>query len=103
MRMAAQNRVPNVIVVGHLDPIKQDHIFQLHRIPHHSFFPHNRTSPDKCAVANLRVMVNDARTPEIGRRENLCILRNPDILRRMIKFLRGKGGAQLQNIGTKTL
>ena len=26
VRVTAQNRVPNVIVVGHLDPIKQDHI-----------------------------------------------------------------------------
>ena len=64
--------------MGHLYVVKQDHIFQLHRVSHHTIRAYQRAAADKGAVAHLRAGADDA-----GRAQKRCgrhrgSLMNPD-------------------------
>ena len=97
MRLKTEDGVPHVVVVRRLNVIEEHYIFQFTGVPYHSVFADDGTAADERAVPDFGPVVNDAGRADIGRREDLGILRNPNALRRMLKLILRQSFAQLQN------
>ena len=59
MSLITQNRISDIIVVRDLNGIKQNNIFQLHRVADNRIFAHDCTLPDKGAVSHFSPMINN--------------------------------------------
>ena len=68
MGFISQNGIPHIIIMGYLDLIKKDHIFQFCRVANNSPLSYQSISPDKSAMAYLCVFPNDCRPVNIGSR-----------------------------------
>ena len=58
--LVAQNGVAHIVVVGNLDIVKENHIFQLRGVAHHAVGPHQGVAPDKGPGAHLGLRPDDA-------------------------------------------
>ena len=94
MGVATQDRVADIIIVGGLNIVKEDHVFQLHGVAHHSLLADDSAAADERAVPNLRLMVDDAGPADVGRGEHFGVFCNPDILAGVVILIQGQGCAQ---------
>ena len=97
MRFITQDRISHIIVMRHLHLIEQDHIFQLRGIAHHSAFPHQGVAADESAVAYFRILSDDGRSMDIGRRRYFRGSGNPHVFASFFIFLRIKSFPKLQD------
>ena len=91
MRLISQNGIADIVVMRSLYVIEEYHVFELHGVADNAVSAYERTAADECAVAYLGAVIYDAGSPYIGGGEDLCVLRNPDILARMIEFVLREG------------
>ena len=83
--------------MGHLYFIEQNHVLQFGGIADYRTLSHDGIATDKCAVTDLRFLINDQRPVQAGGRSNFCVFSHPDILASFfIDFLR-QSLAQFQN------
>ena len=80
MRLISQNGIADIVVMRSLYVIEEYHVFELHGVADNAVSAYERTAADECAVAYLGAVIYDAGSPYIGGGEDLCVLRNPDIL-----------------------
>ena len=93
----AQNAVPHVVVVRRLHIVKEDYVFQLHRVANHAVFPHQRRPTHKRAVPHLRARADDARRAQIGRGGYRGRAVHPYLRRYLGVLLRVQLRSQLKN------
>ena len=92
MGLVAQDGVAHVVVVGHLDVVEQDHVFQLRGVAHHAVVAHQGVAPDEGAGTHLGLVADDAGAADVGGGEDRGVPGDPDVLRDLgvIVFLRGE-------------
>jgi hypothetical protein len=97
--LVAQDRVTNIVIMWGLHVVKENNILKLAGVADNCLFANYGAAADKCAVANLSLMVNDAGATDIGRGKHSGILGYPHALIGIIKLISGKSGAQFKNKG----
>ena len=80
VRFIAKNAVAHIVVMRDLYFVKEDHIFEFCRVADNGALADDRISADKCAVADLRVLINDAGTVEACRGGDFGRFCDPDVL-----------------------
>ena len=68
MGFIAQNTVAYIIIVGDLDIVEEDHVFQLYGVAHHAVFANQGAAPDESAVPDFCTGPDDAGGTQKGRR-----------------------------------
>ena len=96
MGFVAQNAVAHVIVVGNLNVVKKNHVFQLHGVADNTVRTDQRTAPDKGAVPYLGAGPDDAGRAKVGGGGDNSGFVDPDLGSGLVVFV-GKSGAKLQN------
>ena len=95
MALEAQDRVPYIIVVRGLNAVKEDDVFQFHRIAHHTARAHQGGAPDEGAVPDFRFRANDAGRAQKGRGGQAGGFMDPNAGGALLIFRRVQGGAEL--------
>ena len=97
MSLVAENGITDVVEVRRLDVVEQDDVFQLAGVADDGVFADDGIAADKCALAQLRTVVDDAGACNIGAVKDLGIARDPDVLAALLILVRRKRGAELKN------
>jgi len=63
--LIAQNAVAHIIEVGNLYIVKQNHIFQFHRVAYYTVFAHKSAAADIGTVPDFRIGSNDTGCAQI--------------------------------------
>ena len=95
--LIAQNRVAHVVVVGHLNAVKENDVFQFHGVAHHAAFANQSGATDESAVAHLGVGADDTGGAQVGGRHHLGGAVYPHLGLRLVILLRGQSTAQGEN------
>ena len=95
--MDAQDAVAHIIVMGHLDLVKKDHVLELGGVAYDRLFADNGGTADKGALADLRFLINDAGAADISGIKYFGALCDPDILPALFEPVFGQGPAQLDD------
>ena len=67
VRLVAQDAVADVVVVGSLDIVEENYVFQLHGVANNAVGTYQGAAPDEGTVAHLGAGADDAGSPQIGR------------------------------------
>ena len=94
MALVAQDGVAHIVVVGGLDVVEEDNVFQLHRVAHHTVGSHQGGAPDKGTVAHLGFGADDAGGAQVGGGGHHGGFVDPDVLLGLAVLLRGELAAQ---------
>ena len=79
MRLIAEDRVADIVVMRDLDIVKQDDIFQFRRIADNTVLADKRRTADERGVPDLGARTDDAGSCDLCGRKDLGGLVDPDI------------------------
>ena len=79
MGLISKNRVPHIIVMGYLNLVKQNDVFQFCRVAHYSALSYQGIPSDKSTVPDFRIFSNDSRSVDTCRRRHFGRSGNPNI------------------------
>ena len=100
MRLETEDAVSHIIVVRHLHFVKENDIFEFGGVADDRALPDNGISADECAVADLCLLVDDARSVDACCRRYLCRFCDPDIFAAFLELIFRKRTAKLHDICT---
>ena len=95
VRLHAEDRVAHVIVMRNLDPVEQDNVLKLRRIPDGRALSDDRAAADESALADLRVLPDNAGAGDGGGRRDLRALCDPDVFALLLILFRIQRGTEL--------
>ena len=90
----AQNAVTHIVVVGHLDIVENDHIFQFYGVAYHAIAAHKGAAPDKGAMPHFGFRTDDAGRADKSGRSDLCAAVSPYLRSNLGIFVRRQLTAQ---------
>ena len=103
MGLVPQDGIAHVVIVRHLHVVKEDHVFQLRGIAHHTVVPHQGAAPDEGTGTDLGLMADDAGPGDVVVGIDHGVLGDPHVLLGMVVLLGAQRGAQLQDEALDTI